>query len=88
MIYMKTSAVTRILGSLIFIVFIVTPLQSQTEQQPSDTSRKNAIRLFMDCQGCDMNYIREEMPYINYVRDVKQAQVYLQVTNQSTGSGG
>ncbi len=37
---------------------------------------------------CDMNYIRQEMPYINYVRDVKEAQVYMLVTRQSTGSGG
>ncbi len=54
----------------------------------ADTTRTNAVRVFIDCRSCDMNYMREEMPYINYVRDVRQAQVYLQVTSQSTGSGG
>ncbi len=52
------------------------------------TTRRDAIRVFIDCMTCDMNYIREEMPYINYVRDVKEAQVYLLVTRQTTGSGG
>ena len=42
----------------------------------------------MDCQMCDMNYIKEVIPYINYVRDTREAQVYLLVTRQSTGSGG
>ena len=35
-----------------------------------------------------MNYIREEIPYVNYVRDVKEAQVYIRETSESTGSGG
>lgn len=64
------------------------PVLAQTDIQPEDTLRKNAIRLFMDCSGCDMNYIREEMPYLNFVRDVREAQVYLLITRQGTGSGG
>ena len=35
-----------------------------------------------------MNYIRQEIPYINYVRDVREAQVYILETNQDAGSGG
>ena len=35
-----------------------------------------------------MNYIRKEIPYINYVRDVQEAQVYILVTDQNAGSGG
>jgi len=35
-----------------------------------------------------MNYIREEMPYVNYVRDVTEAQVYVLVTRQISGGGG
>lgn len=56
--------------------------------QTADTSRRDAIRVFIDCQSCDMNYIREEMPYVNYVREVREAQVYLQVARQMSGSGG
>jgi hypothetical protein len=35
-----------------------------------------------------MNYIRQEIPYINYVRDVREAQVYILETKQDAGSGG
>jgi hypothetical protein len=56
--------------------------------EENDTVRKHAIRVFLDCRNCDLNYIREEIPYINYVRDVKEAQVYILVTTMVSGSGG
>ncbi len=54
----------------------------------ADTSRNGAIKVFFDCRSCDMNYTRQEIPYVNYVRDVKEAQVYILVTDQDAGSGG
>ena len=58
--------------------------------QPGDDGemRDLAVKIFIDCDRCDMDYIREEIPYINYVRDVKEAQVYVLETRESTGSGG
>lgn len=53
-----------------------------------DTSRKNAVNIFLDCRNCDMNYTRQEIPYVNYVRDFREAGVYIKVTNQPAGSGG
>jgi len=61
---------------------------SQEQQSLADTSRTNAVRIFLDCRRCDMNYTREEIPYVNYVRDVKEAEVYILVTDQNAGSGG
>lgn len=61
---------------------------SQPVPEEKDTERKNALNLFLDCRTCDMNYTREEIPYVNYVRDVKEAQVFVLVTQQSAGSGG
>jgi len=50
--------------------------------------RDQALKVFIDCSRCDIDYIRREMPYVNYVRDWKEAQVHVLVTRQSTGSGG
>ena len=50
--------------------------------------RKDAVKVYIDCRHCDMNYIREEIPYVNYVRDVREAELYILETRQSTGSGG
>lgn len=60
---------------------------AQTQQDTTVNSRTGALKVFMDCR-CDINYIRQEIPFINYVRDVAIAQVYILVTNQNTASGG
>jgi len=60
----------------------------QEDQNPGDTIRKYAVKIFLDCQDCDMNYTRQEIPFINYVRDVREAQVFILVTEQNAASGG
>ena len=63
-------------------------LNAQRVAGIDSSMREHAVRIFIDCERCDMDYIREQIPYINYVRDVKEAQVYLRETSQQTGSGG
>ena len=63
-------------------------LQAQEQDSTEAPQREDAVRIFIDCSRCDMNYIREEIPYVNYVRDVKEAQVYILETSETTGSGG
>jgi hypothetical protein len=78
----------------LLLIFFLLPISfhesvfGQANNSVSDTLRRNAVKIFMDCRGCDMNYIRQEIPYINYVRDVHEAQVYILETNQGAGSGG
>lgn len=50
--------------------------------------RKDAVKVFIDCSSCDMNFTRQEIPWVNYVRDVTEAQVYVLVTRQNSGNGG
>ena len=73
---------------LVFLVLLPGAGFGQTDNIVVDTMRRNAVKIFLDCQRCDMNYIRQEIPYINYVRDVREAQVYILETNQNAGSGG
>jgi len=63
-------------------------LSAQDLTVNNDSLRKDAPNMFIDCRGCDMNYTRQEIPWVNYVRDVREADVYVLVTSQSTGSGG
>jgi len=48
------------------------------------------LRVFIDCQvnGCDMDFFRTEIPFVDYMRDRKDASVHILVTSQSTGGGG
>jgi len=64
------------------------PENAQEPEADSSIHRVNGLRIFIDCARCDMNYIREEVPYVNYVRDVKEAQLYILETRERTGSGG
>lgn len=50
--------------------------------------RKSAPKVFIDCERCDIDYIRTEIPFVNYVRDRKEADVHVLITTQTTGSGG
>ena len=62
----------------------VSAFSQQTDQAASDTLRKDALNVFMDAS----NYIKKEIPYINYVRDIKDAGVYIISTYEMVGSGG
>jgi len=74
-------------GIILGFFFSITALAQESQNQ-SDSLRKGAVKFFLDCRFCDINYIREEIPYVNYVRDTREAEVYLLVTSQNAGSGG
>ena len=48
------------------------------------------LRVFIDCnvEGCDFDFFRTEIPFVDYVRDRQDAALHVLVTNQSTGGGG
>lgn len=74
--------------TLLFLIVLPGYIYGQENKTVADTVRQSAVKIFLDCQHCDMNYIRQEIPYINYVRDVHEAQVYILETSQNAGSGG
>jgi hypothetical protein len=74
-----------ILTSVATFVFS-TALPAQTPG--GDALKKAAPKVFIDCGYCDLDYIRTEITFVNYVRDRKDAQVHVLITTQSTGSGG
>ncbi len=68
----------------VILLFTFTNAFSQDTIPQSDTLRKDALNVFMEAS----DYIRKEIPYINYVRDIKDAGVYIISTSERTGSGG
>jgi len=87
MMFMKP--LNYLLSGLLLAGWIVSG-SAAAQEGPADSvnTREDAIRIFIDCDHCDMNYVRREIPYVNYVRDVREAQVYILETEQRTGSGG
>jgi hypothetical protein len=54
-------------------------------QQPT-----GAPRVFFDCRSpqCDNTYYRTEIPWVSWVRDQADADLYVIMTSQETGGGG
>lgn len=46
------------------------------------------LSVYIECDDCDMTFLKSNLSDIDYVRDPKQAKVYILVTEQQTGSGG
>lgn len=64
------------------------PAAAQTPPQNIDELKKTAIKVFLDCDSCDLDFIKTEITFVNYVRDRLEAQVHVLITTQATGSGG
>lgn len=63
-------------------------LHAQAEQEDIEELKKKAPKIFVDCDFCDIDHIRREITFVNYVWDRKEADVHILVTLQRTGSGG
>ena len=46
------------------------------------------LRVFLDCNVCDFDFMRTEINFVDYVRNRQDAQVHILVTDQATGGGG
>src|SRR5688572_6481425 len=46
------------------------------------------LRVFIDCFECDTEYLRQNVQFVDYVRDRTVADVHVLVTTQGTGAGG
>ena len=46
------------------------------------------LRIYLDCWQCDTDYLRQNILFIEYVRDRAAADLHVLVTTQSTGGGG
>ena len=68
----------------LFVFCINNALSVSFAQLANDTLRDNALRVYMDAT----DYIKEEIQFVNYVRDAKDAQVHIISTGEVTGSGG
>lgn len=52
---------------------------------PADPLRP---RVLLDCGGCFASYLREEVDFVDYVRDRTQADIHVLITRAGTGAGG
>ena len=63
----------------LFIIFTSSSFAQQSEDQ---------LKVFIDCNFCDQDFIKQEVTNLSYVRDRLLADVHVQLLSQNTGSGG
>jgi len=70
--------------ALVAFVYLLTNVaHAQNSSPPS------RLRVFVDCPDfCDQDYLRQNIEFIEYVRDRATSDVHVLVTTQGTGGGG
>ncbi|MEO7352937.1 MAG: hypothetical protein ABIZ70_01150, partial [Gemmatimonadales bacterium] len=85
------TAVRRVLLACVLLLSASTlSAQEGAPPRPAKPDSTEQLRLFLDCasSGCDFDYLRTELNWVNYVRDRTAAQVHVISTSLGTGSGG
>ncbi len=77
-----------LIWTCIVLVVLAPCLCAQAEQEDIEELKKKAPKIFVDCDFCDIDHIRREITFVNYVWDRREADVHVLVTLQRTGSGG
>lgn len=67
---------------------LAVPPQDPPPAAPPDTTAHAGLRVFLDCDFCDRDFLRTEITFVNYMRDRADAEVHVLVTRRNTGSGG
>jgi len=65
------------------------PAAAQDQGAAVAAQSGQVLRVFFDCSSqCDFNNIRQNVAFVDYVRDQSDADVHVLVTNRGTASGG
>lgn len=82
---------SRLLCALMIIfsgLFIRAAASGEDRDQSIEELKKQATKVFIDCDHCDLNFIRTELDFVNFVRNREDADVHILITEQDTGGGG
>lgn len=90
---MKKNIIITIFAITLF--FSTVSLFSQTEEanpileiDKEINFLDDALKIYIGCSSCDLDYIKEQVTFVNYVRDRSVADVHILYTTQYTGGNG
>ena len=72
----------------LLVLLFVLYLCSITTHAQNVVFRSDPLKIYVDCNTCDMDYITQYFSYWIFVRDQADADVYVMVRSQAAGSGG
>ncbi len=94
---MKAAGILKTAAALLLTILFTTQFFTSSTAQTNGTNgdigdtgksdQEMAVRVYLDNLWYS-DHVKREIPYVNYVMDPKQAQVYILQTQLGTGSGG
>ena len=74
---------------LLVMALLTSPLDTPS-MDGADPADSSPPRVFLDCAapGCDFDFFRTELRWVDWMRDRQDADVHVIVTSQPTGGGG
>ncbi len=69
-------------------VFILLLSITENLNAQSNTGLSPIPNVYLDCNSCDVTYIRSNITFVNYVRDQDDASIYLLINDERTAGGG
>jgi hypothetical protein len=81
---------SRVTRWLVVAAFLLAVPMLPAQQPAALVDAVHPVRLFLDCaaSGCDFDYLRTIVTWVDYVRDPAAADVHVIVTSLATGGGG
>ena len=76
---MRLAGLMLVLGSLV---------ARPSSAQDTTAAASPLLRVFAECGACEMDYMRQELTFVNLVRDRMLADVHVLVTSLGSGGGG
>jgi hypothetical protein len=65
-----------------------TPPATPASSQTPAPAAPELLRVFVDCNECDSEFLRQNVEFVDYVRDRAVADLHVLVTTEGTGGGG
>ncbi|MBA3640223.1 MAG: hypothetical protein H0W53_13285 [Acidobacteria bacterium] len=69
-------------------LLVATLIAFQQPAPPAATPTTARLQVFLDCNDCFADYLREATKFVDFVRDRSEADVHVIITSVGTGSGG
>lgn len=61
---------------------------AQSKDSTHVSEQLDVLRIFIDCAACDFDYIRNNIKFVNFVREPQQAHIHVIISEQKTASEG
>jgi hypothetical protein len=70
------------------LALLAWPANAQDAPAAPAAAETSVLRIFLDCNNCAEDYLRDEIDFVEFVRDRFEGDVHVLITNADTGAGG